>query len=125
MKFSITIEYADYSGEAWQETLDDRRVKDVRDAWYYGHIVVDEFNRGLRPGERARRLLAVEVVGESEVHEWRKVNLVTIMDRHGMYDKMQCEHCGITGKRFGIGGNVTRDTKYSNQKYAICRSKAK
>ena len=36
-------------------------------------------------------------------HEWEKMNLVTKMDRNGMYDRFRCKCCGIEGKSYQMG----------------------
>jgi hypothetical protein len=84
--------------------------------------VIRRFNETLRPGEKARRLVRI-ISNEATApkpfvlhHKWGKQNLVTISDRHGMYDKMKCSVCGAMGKRFGLG-SVTPDKKFSR----ICK----
>lgn len=84
--------------------------------------MIDNFNKTLRQGERTRELVGVEVLDEPTglgKHEWSKTNLVTVVRGSQMYDKMRCDNCGITGKRFGLGG-VTRDSKYKAKKYEKC-----
>ena len=54
-------------------------------------------------------------------HEWEKTNLVTISDRSGIYDKMRCVRCRVTGKRFGLGQfGVKLDRKFLSAKYEHC-----
>jgi hypothetical protein len=40
-------------------------------------------------------------------HDFEKQNLVTVRDRTGMYDLYKCTACGLTGKSYGIGGDIT------------------
>lgn len=56
-------------------------------------------------------------------HNWRKTNLVTIMQKKGTgsYDTFKCSVCGVTGKRFTIPGPVYRDVKYRAMKYNNCK----
>lgn len=39
-------------------------------------------------------------------HDFDKSNLVTLRDRNGSYDEYKCTHCGLIGKRYGIGSDV-------------------
>ena len=54
-------------------------------------------------------------------HSWRKENLVTISDKHGIYDKYRCTECGVTAKRFGFG-EPRRDKKFKHERFADCDS---
>jgi hypothetical protein len=59
-------------------------------------------------------LLRVEVKPNNKLlkHVWEKTNLVTVMKGRVSYDTYQCERCGMTGKRFGLGrDNITPDSK--------------
>lgn len=85
---------------------------------------IERFNDTLKPGERARELLGVEIItAEARPirHNWAKQNLITQHTaRHGIHDVMKCETCGITGKRFRLGADTTRDPKYRASVYAKC-----
>jgi hypothetical protein len=35
-------------------------------------------------------------------HDWDKKNLVTVSNRTGHYDEVQCKNCGMKGKRYGF-----------------------
>ncbi len=120
MKFQLCVGYADTENPTWIEMFDDHSVKTQEEAEAFCRKTVAWFNDTLRPGEKARRYVSVNLIGESEVHDWRKSNLVTVANHRGTHDVMKCEACGITGKRFGIGGGVTRDSKYRAKKYAKC-----
>lgn len=79
--------------------------------------LLENFNNTLRPGERARhlvRIVSAEATAPKPfvmLHRWEKQNLVTIIDKHGVYDKMKCRICGAMGKRHGVG-EVTPDKKF-------------
>lgn len=92
------------------------------DAW--AAKLIANFNATLRPGEHKRTLDRIEVsdVDERSVrlsHDWHKTNAVTISDKHGIYDAMRCDQCGITGKRFGLEG-VTRDKAFKAEAFDTC-----
>jgi len=108
---------------AWEETLDVPRMPDDG-AYDYAEAIIRRFNNTLKPGESPRALVDLyEDIDAKEVieHDWEKTNLITINDRNGLYDAYRCCKCGITGKRFGLGRNVTRDGKYSAKKYENCK----
>ncbi len=69
---------------------------------------VERFNATLRPGEKERILLDVEVLDEHSIknHSWEKQNLVTVAKLEPYYDVLRCKRCGITAKRFGLDGFV-------------------
>ena len=93
------------------------------------------FNKTLRPNEKARRLLRIEILdsrSEAEIntdihaaveasgHDWEKTNLVTIKDRRGFYDAYQCKKCTITARRIGVMWPPVRDPKYRAAVYSNC-----
>jgi hypothetical protein len=82
---------------------------------------IDNFNSSLRPGESARRVLAVEAGDGPIPHKWEKSNLVTVM-KGGAHDTYRCAACGITGKRYGLSETVLRDKKFAAAKYEGCKS---
>jgi hypothetical protein len=49
-------------------------------------------------------------------HEWHKVNLFTISDRTGTYDRWACELCGESMKRFGLAGQPAPGMCMENRK---------
>ncbi|OOM73966.1 hypothetical protein CLPUN_42040 [Clostridium puniceum] len=86
--------------------------------------MVNSFNSTLKQGESARELVDAEIIDSDSIpklkHKWEKTNLVTLRNRNGSYDAMKCSCCGITGKRYGIGGRVLKDSKYKAKKYDYC-----
>jgi hypothetical protein len=110
MKFKIEVAYADGSGTPWTEECDERRVESINDALDYGRKLIDDYNAGLRCKEKARKFISAQMTGEqSEKHEWEKSNLVTIVKGGSNYDTGKCKVCGITSKRYGLGGGHSID----------------
>lgn len=105
--------------ETWKEQYD---CTDDPQVW--AKKLIDNFNATLHSGEKPRELVDVVVLDDASdlagEHVWRKENLVTIVRGSRSYDKMRCEKCGITGKRFGLGQGVIRDRKYQAKKYEKC-----
>jgi hypothetical protein len=93
---------------AWSEDYNE----DVDDPQAWAEETLSRFNATLRKGERPRVLLRVEVKPNNKLlrHEWHKTNLVTIIKGRDVYDTYQCERCGMTAKRFGVG-DITPDSK--------------
>ena len=81
--------------------------------------VIENFNSTLRPGERARVLVAaIPLKAKNKSHSWRKVSLVTEMRKgEGFYDRYKCEACGVTGKRYGLEDLIVLDAKYKKKVY--------
>lgn len=115
MKFRILVNYkdADEDEDPWWETLE----KDTNNPQEYAENVVEKFNATLRPRERPRKLLDVEVLDPDAIkdHAWVKTNLITRTGPGGSYDQVKCSRCEVTGKRYGLGG-VTLDPKYRRSK---------
>lgn len=110
------------SGDIYFEEYE---IDEGEDPIKYAEDMIDRFNQTLRPGESPRKLLGVEIIsGDREKHRWEKQNLVTKKGKLGYYDSMECTNCGITGKRYTLGGNIIKDTKYKAKIYDNC-SKAK
>ncbi len=114
----IEIEVKDaIAGGSWKELYDCHAT----DPQTWAKKLIGRFNATLRSGENPREVVNVKVLGDSitKDHVWRKVNAVTIIRGSRNYDKVRCECCGITGKRFGVGG-ITRDSMYKAKKYIKC-----
>lgn len=97
-------------------------TKDVDDPQAWAQALIDQFNTTLRPNERARELVRVEVESESDVppeHDWEKENLVTIARGDIAYDILRCKRCGITAKRVGLGG-IRNDPAFRAKVYLRC-----
>lgn len=121
MKVKIKTRDIDCDKGRWEEyEWDD--VHDEESAREKAQQLVDSFNRTLREGEVERVLEEVELIEGQRYavheHQWDKTSLVT---EAGGYDRMKCEKCGITGKRYGVGQDgITRDDKYKKEVYARC-----
>lgn len=120
MKIKMTIKRIN-SDYTWEEEYNIEAGMEPRE---FAENLIDNFNNTLRPNETARELIGVMVIDEnSEVirnHKWEKQNLVTIIKGGSSYDIMECSVCGITGKRYGLGGVVKRDSKYNANCYNTC-----
>lgn len=123
----LDLETREPIGETWWEESE----TDMTDAEEAAQKLMDNFNKTCHPGENNRHILKVEVLdatlGTSK-HKWKKTNLVTIMGCGilGGYDTMQCENCGITGRRYGLGQNgVTMDRRWKAKVYQDCRKAKK
>lgn len=122
-KFTMRIKkIGTKDSEAWDEEMEFAGITDAELAREKAQEIVDRFKATLRKGEVERVLVDVTFVEELRYsrrhHTWVKVSLVT---EAGMYDRMKCEVCGITAKRYGIGaGHPIRDPKYSADIYARC-----
>src|SRR5271165_6463686 len=123
MKFNILVQYLE-GGEIWKEDYNRPEVLNLDEAKTWGQALIDRFNATLRPRERARKFVGVELAEESNAvakHEWSKVNLMTVHDRLGVYDKMICLRCNITGKRYGMGeAGVKLDSKFRGKVFLSC-----
>ena len=124
MKVNITVAHTDGSGEPWIEDYNRPEVKNIDDANAYAIALIEGWNSSLRPYEKARRVVLVEIVGESgpTSHDWEKTNLVTISDRLGLYDTLECRNCFITAKRFGLT-NIHIDRQFRAKKFQTCVKK--
>jgi len=117
MKFTIKV--SDGTNE-WTEDYD---KVEVVDAQKWAEDTVAWFNSTLRPGEKPRKLIGVTVQGESDPvkeHDWGKQNLVTVANGGAIYDVYKCKNCGVSGRRYGLGERVLRDTKFSAKIYENC-----
>lgn len=110
----------------WEEKYE---VSNEIDTEKYLKEMIQRFNSTLHPNESAREILEmweepleIDILPKIQ-HMWEKTNLVTQSRGGQLYDTYKCAKCGITGKRFGIGNIVKRDSKYKADRYNYCREK--
>lgn len=128
MKFVMTVrKVGDEEWKAWKEPEERDGVATLAEAEKWSRDTIERFNNTLRPGESPRELLSVTVdessSGNVKKHDWEKTNLVTIAPRGdgAFYDTYGCNRCGITAKRYGIGGDLVLDSKFKKAKvYQRC-----
>lgn len=121
MQFYLIVKYLNKNGDPWKEKEDRPEVTTLEEAEAWGKETINRFNETLHPGEAPRKYVGVEKVSDLTFkHDWEKTNLMTISDRTGMYDTYRCAACGITAKRYGIGGSIHRDRKFKAEKYSLC-----
>lgn len=130
MKFRMIVKYRDEDAPPWNEDEDRPDITSIEDAKAWAEYTVASFNNAIRPHEKPRELVGVEDLDDGEgstkkfrsMHNWQKTNLVTIMGKYfGSHDTMECENCGITGKRHGIGDHgVIHDPEFKAPGYASC-----
>jgi hypothetical protein len=85
--------------------------------------ILKRFNSSRREAEKERQLVKAWEVADADQplkHQWGKLSLVT---EKGGFDRMQCEICGVTGKRYSLGGNVQIDAKYKKKYEHMCPAK--
>jgi len=101
MKIKIRV-YNEKVPEGWLEEV---YTEGGETALQCGQRIVDYFNATLRPGELPRTLRAVSILdadATSPRHDWKKTNLVTIVEKYMSYDTYVCTRCGAKGKRYGL-----------------------
>jgi len=119
MKFEIVIAHKQTPEDSWTEEYE----KNTNDPQKWAEETIDAFNSSLRPGEAERILIEVKKIDDVSVkhHTWKKTNLVTISRAGQTYDTYRCERCGITGKRYGLGDTIKKDSKFARAKvYQRC-----
>lgn len=107
--------------ESWTE---DFQMPDAENPFTWVNNLVQEFNDTLRPGERVRKLIRVRTKlpnGYPVPHEWEKASIVTEEANGRTFDRYRCKICGITGKRFGLGGTIVKDKRYNKEKHRMCK----
>lgn len=111
-----------HPGEPDAAAVGETQEQITEDPEKWSRDILKWFNRTLRPHETKREFVRCEVIGEvpPAEHRWVKVTAMTKTmvgsARHGqMYDSMECERCGVTGKRYGIGSAVTLDSKWKKK----------
>ena len=119
MKFKIKVRNCYTSWE--EEYVENISEKDID---IFSSDLIANFNRTLRPGEEPREYLGYTVLDNAIKHEWEKVNPYTLFDRNKrQYDKFKCKNCGVTGKRYTLGGEIVLDREYGAKKYRYCNWK--
>lgn len=120
IRFTIYCRHAGTTHEPWPEPY----TKECTDPEQWARETIEQFNATLRPGERPRELVRVEIhaTGVNPIeHTWRKQNLITLSRGDLSYDLVKCERCGITGKRYGVGaGSIKRDSAFRSRVYLRC-----
>lgn len=120
MKFKIKV--ASENNEWWEEY-----DKDTDDPQKWAEDIVAWFNSTLRPGEKPRTLLGVEIIdATSKHHKWHKdPKGMSVEFRGSVCDIFRCSACGITGKRYGLNGAIKRDSKYRKKAFEYCNTSQK
>jgi len=116
MKFKLLYKDKKTKQKTWEEY-----DEPIEDAQKWAEETLQRFNDDLRPHEGFRKLLKVVILDEdsNEKHVWEKTNLVTISDKHGMYDTLKCKGCGVTAKRFGMN-RIKIDSLYRAKAFRRC-----
>jgi hypothetical protein len=115
-KYMFTFGFLDGS-EQWEEEYE----VDASNPEEQGKHIIKTFNATLKPGEKPRKYIACRVVGESTEHDWEKLtDGMSVSFRGSCVDMYRCNKCGITGKRYGLGSQIVRDSKYKANKYKLC-----
>lgn len=102
MLYSVIVAEG-HSLEEWTEELDVPEGEDP-EAWCKQIIANFNETERMRFGKKAKLRRIIEVVKATDrlVHVWVKSNLVTLHDKSGYYDELQCERCGLKCKRYGL-----------------------
>lgn len=130
MKFIVIVRYQGKPNSGWEEPYDKPEITSELQAERWARRAVNWFNETLRPHEQPREYVGIKFPVESESeapypHDWVKVNAMTIRrNGGGTYDIYRCSACRITGKRFGLGNSVTRDSEFRSKGFEDC-NKAK
>ena len=121
MKFRIKVKRLD-DGHEWWESYEE----DTPDPQKWAEEIVAWFNSALKPNESGRKLLCVEVVGDCknvELLAWEKdIKGMSVYFRGSCVDIMYCKRCGITGKKFGLSGNIKIDSKFKKKVFRKCNT---
>lgn len=64
--------------------------------------------------------MSIRINLENRLHDWEKQNSVTQTDKFGMYDLLQCRHCEIKAKRYGLQEHVFTQGKVSGGLASNC-----
>ena len=120
----IRVHVSDDRGKPWTEDYD---LEDSVDPVRWARDTVKKFNDTLRPHEQPRKVLKVERLHSAadvhRKHDWIKISVMTQsgVGSRGSFDRMRCEACGVTGKRYGLGQNgVKRDSEFRGNAFQFC-----
>lgn len=119
MRIRVHVSHKD-GGEPWTEEYD---LEDSVDPEEWARETVERFNETLRPHEKLRKVLRVEKLGASlhKNHVWTKVSVMGQSGPGGrIFDRMKCETCSVTGKRYGLGSSVKRDSEFRQPAFEYC-----
>jgi hypothetical protein len=116
MKFTLRVKNTK-TGNEFNESYDERVVKDQETGEKWGRDIVAYYNRTLRPGESPREFISVTLEGASDGHQWEKD--LTKMSAGG-FDGFYCTKCKITGKRFGLNSVIKIDPKFKKKVFQTC-----
>lgn len=120
MKVQITVKSVKRD-QSWTEDYDVLSVKTQPEAATWALELIKRFNESCHPGESHRELLQADLVGESMQHDWyKRTDGMSVRFRNQLVDIFECRNCGITGKRFGLGGSIKRDYKWRAKKHDKC-----
>lgn len=120
MKFTVVVSYKETEGR-WSEDYDKPDIETLEEAEAWADETIARFNNTLRPHEKARKVIRVEMLGDSEEHDWERTNPYTLISKHkGNYDAFRCSKCGITGRRYGLNTSISRDREFSADGYGSC-----
>lgn len=109
-------------------------VKDIHSDWWESvnrntsdpqktaEEIVQSFNKSLRPHEAPRELIEIRVTDERQLkHEWvKRTDGMSVNFRGRAVDLMYCTRCHITGKRYGLNGLITIDSKFRKKAFREC-----
>ena len=120
MKFKIQCKHkgADDS-KAWWENYN----KKVENPQKWAEETVDEFNATLRPHEKPRELIGVQVLEDDNngFHNWYKLTAgQSVPFKGSIVDLYKCDKCGMSGKRFGISSHIKNDSKFKGKAFDRC-----
>lgn len=121
MKFKILLRTK--SGKERSETYDE----DITDPIKWAENTINYFNRTLKPGEESVILINVEILDDrnDKYHRWVKQNCTSVNFKGSIVDLFKCERCGLTGKKYGLAGTVTIDSKYNKKVFRECHTAKK
>lgn len=111
------------TGNTWDEDYDKLEVSS-ENATKWAKNLISWFNQTYRPGESKRKLLKVQVIGQSTEHNWyKRTDGMSVLFRGSVLDIFECSACGVTGKRLFGTSAIKRDHKYKAKKFAVCSRK--